>query len=125
MLVSWLEGAPRDDVNPDTQKFLKVLEQPDVIKKRRARLEVDEQVQVAVWTSLASGDGTKHGDPMNLALTRDTQNLRPASAKPLQRQYVSGHPTRVDLFARALAAWSMPSLTSPLAKRRGTAGAAA
>jgi hypothetical protein len=41
VLVSWLEGAPRDNVHPETQKLLEVLEQTDVIKQRSARLEVD------------------------------------------------------------------------------------
>lgn len=83
VLVSRLEGVPRDNVHSDTQKVLKVLEQTDVIKKRCARLEVDEQIQIAAWASLASGYGTEDGDPMHLALARDAQDLGAALAKPL------------------------------------------
>lgn len=96
MLVSWLQGVPRDNVDSDTQKLLKILEQTDVIKKRRAWLEVHEQIQVAVWTSLASGYGTEDGDPMRLALARDAQDLGAALAKPLQCQDISGHSTSVS-----------------------------
>jgi hypothetical protein len=96
VLVSWLEGAPRDDVHFYAQQFLEVLEQPDMVKKRCARLEVHYQIQVAVRTSLTAGNGTEHGDPMNLALARDAQDLGAASAKPLQCQHLSGHLTRVS-----------------------------
>jgi hypothetical protein len=50
MLIPCLERAPRDDVHLDPQEFLKVLEQADMIKKRRTWLEVHEQIQVAVGT---------------------------------------------------------------------------
>jgi hypothetical protein len=33
MFISRLEAAPRDDVDPDPQEFLMILEQADVIKK--------------------------------------------------------------------------------------------
>ena len=35
VVVPRLESAPCDDVDPDTQQFLKFLEQADMIKKRR------------------------------------------------------------------------------------------
>jgi hypothetical protein len=82
VLIPWFERAPRDDVHPDAQEFLKVLEQADVIKKRRAWLEVHEQVQVAVRTSFSPGDGAEHGDPMSPALPRDAYDLRAAAAQP-------------------------------------------
>ena len=44
MVVPRLEGAPRDDLNSDTQEFLKIVNQADVIKKRGTRLEIHEQV---------------------------------------------------------------------------------
>ena len=56
VLVPRLERAPRDDVHPDAEEFLKVLEQTDVNKKRRAWLEVHEQIQVAVRAGLSPGD---------------------------------------------------------------------
>ncbi len=49
----------RDNVRPYTQKLFEVLEQTGLIKKRWARLEVDSQIQIAVWTGLASGYGTE------------------------------------------------------------------
>jgi hypothetical protein len=38
------------------QEILQILEQADVIKVGRARLEIPEQIQIAVWVSLASSD---------------------------------------------------------------------
>jgi hypothetical protein len=96
MLVPWLERAPRDNVHPDAEELLKVLEQADVIKKRCTRLEVHEQIQVAVRTSFAPGDGTEDGDPVRATLARDAKDLRAASAQPLQRQHVIGHHSRVS-----------------------------
>jgi hypothetical protein len=96
VLVPWLERAPRDDVHPDTQEFLKVLKQADVIKKRRTWLEVHEQIQVTVRASLSPGDGAEHGDPMSPALPRDAEDLRAAAAESLQCQDVIGHASSVS-----------------------------
>jgi hypothetical protein len=38
------------------QQFLKILNQADVIKKRGTRLEVHQEVQIAVWARLLSGN---------------------------------------------------------------------
>ena len=46
----------RNHVNSTVQKFLKVLDQSDVIKERSTRFKVDQQVKIAVWTSLSPGD---------------------------------------------------------------------
>ena len=96
MLIPWLERAARDDVHPDAQEFLKVLEQADVIEKRRAGLEVHEQIQVAVRASLAPGDGAEHGDPAGPVLTRDAEDLQATAAQSLQCQQVIGHPPSVS-----------------------------
>ena len=96
MLVPWLERAARDDVHPDAQEFLKILEQADVIEKRRAWLEVHEQIQVAVRASLSPSDGAEHGDPAGPVLARDAEDLRAAAAQSLQCQHVIGHPSRVS-----------------------------
>jgi hypothetical protein len=96
VFVPRLEGAPRDDIHPNTQEFLKILEQADLIKKRGTRLEIHEQVQIAIWTSLSPSNGTEHRDPMSLARARDTQDLRAAAAQTLQGHYVIGHPPRVS-----------------------------
>ena len=71
MLVPRLEGAPRNDVDPNSQEFLKILEQADVIKKRRTWLEIHQQIQVAVRASISPGDRAEYGDPMSPALPRD------------------------------------------------------
>lgn len=44
MVIPGLECAPCDDINSDTQKFLKILEQADVIKKGGAWFKVHQQV---------------------------------------------------------------------------------
>ncbi len=44
VVVPRLEGPPRDDVDPDTQEFLKILTKADVIKNRGAWLEIHEQI---------------------------------------------------------------------------------
>jgi hypothetical protein len=38
------KGTPCDDVHTDAQELLQILEQADVIKKGRARLEIHEQI---------------------------------------------------------------------------------
>jgi hypothetical protein len=52
VFVPRLEGAPRNDVKPNSEEFLKILEQADVIKKRRTWLEIHEQIQVTRKLSL-------------------------------------------------------------------------
>jgi hypothetical protein len=44
MVVPRLQGAPRDDIDSDAEKLLKILKQADVIKKGSAWLEIHEQV---------------------------------------------------------------------------------
>jgi hypothetical protein len=95
VLVAWLERALRDDIHSNAQEFLKVLEQPDVIKQRCARLEVDKQIQIAIRASLAAGDGAEHGDPVCTTFPRDTQDLRAALSQPFQRQHLFSHRSRV------------------------------
>jgi len=99
VIVPGLEGAPRNDVDSDAEEFFKILEQADMIKKGGARFEVHEQVQVAVWASLAPGDGAEHRDPMSLALPGDAEDLRAAAAQPFQGHHVIGHSLRVSPHA--------------------------
>lgn len=101
MFVSRLEGAPRDDIHPDAQEFLKILEQADLIKKRGTRLEIHEQIQIAIWASLSPSNGTEHCEPMSPARARDAQYLRAAAAQTLQGQHIIGHPSRVPPQALA------------------------
>jgi hypothetical protein len=44
VIVPGLEGTPCDDVHPDAQEILQILEQADVIEEGRARLEIHEQI---------------------------------------------------------------------------------
>ena len=108
MIVLWLEGTSRNDVHPDAQELLKVLEQADVIKKRRTRLEIHEQIQVAVWSGLSPGDGAEHGDPMSLALVRGAKDLRAAAPQPLQGQNVIGHVSSVSPRLNRFAIYRLP-----------------
>jgi hypothetical protein len=96
VLIPWLERAPRNDVHPNTQELLKILEQADVIKERRTWLEIHQQVQVAVRASLSPGDGAEHGDPMSSALPRDAEDLRTPTAEPLECQHVISHESSVS-----------------------------
>ncbi len=91
MVVPRLESAPRDDVDSDAQKLLKILEQTDVIKKGGTRLKIHQQVKIAVWTSLSPSDRAEHRDPMSPAPPRDTKDLRSAAAQPFQGQHVIDH----------------------------------
>jgi hypothetical protein len=100
VVVPRLESAPRDDVDADAQKLLKILEQADVIKKGSAWLEIHEQVEIAAWTSLSPSDRAEHRDPMSPAPPRHTEDLRSAAAQPFQGQHVFGHPLRVSVRAR-------------------------
>jgi hypothetical protein len=96
VVVPRLESAPRDDVNSDAQKLLKILEQADVIKKRSAWLEIHQQVEIAIWASLSPSDRAEHCNPMSPALPRDAKNLCSAAAQSLHGQHVIGHPPRVS-----------------------------
>jgi hypothetical protein len=97
VVVPRLEGVPRDDVDFDAQKFLKILEQPDMIKKGGAWLKVHKQVKAVVWASLSPADRAEHGDPMSSALPRDAEDLCATAAQSLHGQDVIGHPPRVSM----------------------------
>jgi hypothetical protein len=56
VVVPRLKSAPRDNVDSDAQEFLKILEQANVIKKRGARLKVNQQVKIAVRASISPSD---------------------------------------------------------------------
>ncbi len=96
MLVPRLEGAPRDDVDSDTEKLFKILEQADVIKKRGALLKIHEQVEVTAGVGLSPGDRAEYCDPISPALACNTEDLCAASAQPLQRQHIIDHHSRVS-----------------------------
>jgi hypothetical protein len=96
VVIPRLESAPHDDIDADAQEFLKVLEQADVIKKGGTRLKVNEQVEIAVWTSLSPSDRAEHRDPMSPAPARDAENLSAATAQFFQDQYLAGHSARVS-----------------------------
>jgi len=96
VVIPRLEGAPRDDVDADAQKLLKILEQADVIKEGGSRLKIHEQVKIAVWAGFSPSDRAKYRDPMSPALPRDTKDLRSAAAQPFQGQHVIGHYLRVS-----------------------------
>lgn len=97
----------RNDIDPDAQEFLMILEQADLIKKRGARLEVHEQVQIATWAGLSPGNGAEYRDPMSSARVRDAQDLRTVAAQILQGQYIIGHPSRVSPQALAERIWNL------------------
>ena len=48
MLVPRLKGVPRYHVNLKAEKFLKVLDQGNVIKKRGTGLEADQKIEITV-----------------------------------------------------------------------------
>jgi antitoxin (DNA-binding transcriptional repressor) of toxin-antitoxin stability system len=87
-----------------------------MIEKRHSRLEVHEQIQVAIRPGLSPSDRAEDGDPMSPALPRNTKDLRAATAETLQRQHVSGHVLRVtprtlvQVDQRCSAQWPRPQL---------------
>ena len=96
MLVPRLEGAPRDDIDSDSQQILEILEQANVIKKRGTLLKIHEQVEITPRTCLSPSDGAEYRDPMSPALSCDAEDPCAAAAQPLQRQYVIDHLSRVS-----------------------------
>jgi hypothetical protein len=100
VFISRFEGASRDDVDPDAQEFLKILEQADVIKKRGTWLEIHEQIEIAVWASRSPGDGAEHCDPMRPTPPRDAKDLRATSAHRLEGQHVIGHTLSVPAHSQ-------------------------
>ena len=99
--VPWIERTPRDDVDSDTQQVFQILEQAHMIKKGGAWLEIDKQVEVAVWASLSPSDGAEHRDPASPALPRDAEDLRAAVPQSLQGEHVIGHGSKVSPHAEA------------------------
>ena len=96
MVISWLEGAPRDDVDTDAKELLEILEQADMIKKGSTRLKIHEQIYIAARASLAPRDRAEHRDTMSPAPPRDAEDLLAAAAQPFDGQHVIGHPLRVS-----------------------------
>jgi hypothetical protein len=96
MVISGLEGAPRDDVDTDSEEILKILEQADVIKKGGARLEIHEQVHITARASLSPSHRAEHRDTMSPAPARDAEDLLTATAQPFNGQHIIGHPLRVS-----------------------------
>jgi hypothetical protein len=89
--IPTIEGSPRDDIDPNTEKVLKILQQTNMINKRGAFVEVHEQIQVAAWARLSPGDRAEHRDPARPTLPRDAQNLRAPLAQFIQGQHVVAH----------------------------------
>lgn len=91
MVVPRLEPASGDDINPDPQEFLKILEQASLVNKRRTWLEVDEQVHITADLRLSPGDRAEDRDPARPTLARDPQYLGPAPAERFDGQDVVAH----------------------------------
>jgi len=113
VLVPRLQGAPRNDVNSNSEELLKILEQADVIKKRRTWLEIHQQIQVAVRASISPCDRAEYRDPMSPALPRDVEDFRATAAEPLKCQNVIAHASSVSPTTSA-----MPLPLAPAARNR-------
>ena len=95
MVVPRLEGAPRDDVDTDAKKFLKILEQADMVQKGGTRFEIHKQIHIAARVSLSPSNRAKNRDSMSPALERDAEDLGAAAAQPFKGQHIVGHLSRV------------------------------
>jgi hypothetical protein len=87
-VVPRLERTPCDDINTNAEKILKILEQPDMIKKGGAGFEVHKQIDIAAWTGVAPSDRAKHGDSMSPSLPRNAEDLGTAAAQPFKGQHI-------------------------------------
>jgi len=96
MVISRLESAPRNDLDSDSQEFLKVLEQADVIKKGGAWLEIHEQVQVPARSGLSPGHRAEYCDPVSPVLTCDREDLRAAATQHVHGEHAVGHVSRIS-----------------------------
>ena len=95
MVVPGLEGAPRDDVDTDTEEFLKILKQANMVEKGGARFEIHEQIHIAARVSVSPSDRAEHRDSMSPAPERDAENLGAAAAQPFEGQHIVSHLSRV------------------------------
>ena len=89
MVVRRLEPAAGDDVNPDSQEVLKVLEQANLVQKRCAWIEIDKQVDIAVDPRFSSGNRAEDRDTVRSALARDPQYLGATTAECFDGRDVS------------------------------------
>jgi hypothetical protein len=95
-----LKGSPRNDIDPDAEQLLKVLEQASVINERGAFVEVHEQIEVAVLARLSPCDRSEHRDPASPADPGNAQDLRTPEAQFLQSQPAADHSSNY-LFVRS------------------------
>jgi len=81
----------RNDVDADAQEPLQVLDESDLIDERGLRLEVDEEIDVALGSGVAPGDGTEHADMRGAPTMRGGKDLLTSGSERLER----GHNPRL------------------------------
>lgn len=62
VLVAVLQTTGRHHVDTTAQKLLQIVLDPHQVQKRRPRLELHQEVDVAVETIVSASDGAEHGD---------------------------------------------------------------
>ena len=75
VIVTVLEPAERDNVDGDSQEMLERLLQIHEIEKRTARLELDKEVDVALWRVVAPGDRAKQRHGTTTVMTHELVDL--------------------------------------------------
>ena len=70
-----MQGLRLDDIDLSAQQVLQILNKCDVIEQAPAGIEIDQEVQIAVGLSLASGYRTEYAHVACAVLLRDTQDL--------------------------------------------------
>ncbi len=72
---SFSQPSLRHHIDTTSQELLQVKDQRRVIEQASARLQVDEEIDVALRPCLAAGDRTKHADVAGAVLGGKLQDL--------------------------------------------------
>ena len=84
------ETPGRDHIDGYPQQGLQILGEPHLIEKRRLCLEVNEEVDVAGRSGIASGNGPEDPHPRRVTTKSGRQDRFPATPQGVNRRYDLG-----------------------------------
>jgi hypothetical protein len=77
MPVSVLEAPGRHDIDRVPEEFLEFPSHPHEVEQRTVRVEINQQVDVAVWPVIAACDRAKQAHPVPMMSCGDGYDLLP------------------------------------------------
>ena len=85
------ETPGRDHIDGYPQQGLQILGEPHLIEERRLRLKVNEEIDVAGRSGIASGDGPEDRHPRRVTTKSGRQDRLPTAPQGVDRRYDLGH----------------------------------